>query len=74
MARFVSMLGPLGLDETDCGGVGPCTVLIEAGMPQRGGTMQVGAGCAEIAGCTPTDGPVPPGEGTRGVLDVYICC
>jgi hypothetical protein len=74
MAQFVSLLGPLGLDSTNCEGGASCTVLVEAAMPERGGTLRVGAGCADIAGCTPTDGPVPPGEGTHGVLDLYICC
>jgi hypothetical protein len=76
MARFVSLLGPLGLDTGSCQGGATCGVLIEAPMPQRGGPLWAEGSCAadESALCPTGGGPLPPGEGEHGVLDIYICC
>jgi hypothetical protein len=76
VAQFVTMLGPLGLADTSCEAGTTCGVLIEAPMPQRGGTMRAEGSCAadESALCPTGGGPLPPGEGEHGVLDLYICC
>jgi hypothetical protein len=76
MARFVSMLGQMGLDSGNCEAGTTCGVLIEAPMAQRGGSLWTEGSCAadDSAHCPTGGGPLPPGEGEHGVLDIYICC
>jgi hypothetical protein len=79
MARFVNLLGPMGLDSTNCEVGEVSLVLIQSDKPQRFGDMRVGGNCAGgrpegSASCCASDAPQPPEEGSSGINDIYLCC
>jgi hypothetical protein len=69
MASWTEMMGT---GESGCaGGCGVCG--LQQQFPDRTGRLQSGVVC----GCEPGDAcpgaPLPPGDGTDGVQDAYLC-
>ena len=56
----------------------PCGSLLAQPLPERGGNLRLGAsdcgcGCQDSGVGTGPHGFAPPGDGTEGVEDDYLC-
>jgi hypothetical protein len=72
MPQFFNILG---FSDFGGGASFDTSVLIEQVLPNRAGTLQEGAVCASGQGMCPSHQvPLPPGEGTHGIDDIYLCC
>jgi hypothetical protein len=58
----------LGTDGGDCSST---ACLLDDESPDRNGVLRVGFACPTGGGCA--EAPQPPGEGTGGVHDAYLC-
>jgi len=76
MARFTN----LGIPPDPISALQPsgCGSLLAQPLPERGGTLRLGAGdcgcgCSDSGPATGPHGFAPPGDGTEGVEDDYLC-
>jgi hypothetical protein len=76
MTSFVNLAGPP--DPTAARQQSGCGSLLAQPLPERGGTLRLGAsdcgcGCQDRGVGSGPHGYQPPGDGTEGVEDDYLC-